>query len=78
VTVRVPEDRDRWHNQVVGTNDISQQVDYTGRILVNPTGDFSFITDADDFSTLQIEAEVQKDTAGDFGVFTVRDTAVMS
>lgn len=60
--------------QVVGTNDIGQQVDFTGRISINPTGDFSFITDADDFSTLQIEAEVQKDdTDGTFGVFTVRE-----
>jgi hypothetical protein len=59
--------------RVVGTNDIGQQVDYEGRASVNPSGDFSFITDADDFSTLEIEAEVQKGDAGDFGVFTVRD-----
>jgi len=58
--------------KVVGTNDVGQQVDYEGRISVNPTGDFSFITDADDFSKLEIECEVQKDTAGNFGVFTVR------
>jgi hypothetical protein len=60
---------------VVGTNDIGQQVDYVGRASVNPSGDFSFITDADDFSTLEIEAEVQKDDAGNFGVFTIRDEA---
>jgi hypothetical protein len=59
--------------KVVGTNDIGQQVDYQGRISVNPTGDFSFITDEDDFSTLEIEAEVQRDDNGNFGVFTVRD-----
>jgi hypothetical protein len=59
--------------KVVGTNDIGQQVDYEGRISVVPAGEFSFITDADDFSTLQIEAEVQKGDDGDFGVFTVRD-----
>src|SRR5215831_2400145 len=58
--------------KVVGTNDVGQQVDYEGRISVNPTGDFSFITDADDFSKLEIECEVQKDVAGNFGVFTVR------
>jgi hypothetical protein len=64
--------------KVEGTNDIGQHVDYTGRISINPTGDFSFITDADDFSTLQIEAEVQKDdTTGDFGVFTVHEAPVV-
>jgi hypothetical protein len=61
--------------QVVGTNDIGQKVDYTGRISVNPTGDFSFITDGDDFSALQLEAECQKGDAGDFGIFTVREDA---
>lgn len=60
--------------KVVGTNDIGQHVDYTGRISVNPTGDFSFITDADDFTKLEIEAECQKGDAGDFGVFTIHDT----
>lgn len=59
--------------KVEGTNDIGQRVDYIGRISVIPSGDFSFITDADDFSTLEIEAEVQKGDDGDFGVFTVRD-----
>lgn len=60
--------------KVEGTNDIGQHVDYTGRISVTPTGDFSFITDADDFSTLEIEAECQKSDTGDFGVFTLHDT----
>jgi hypothetical protein len=60
--------------KVEGTNDIGQHVDYTGRISVNPTGDFSFITDADDFSTLEIEAECQKGDAGDFGIITIHDT----
>jgi hypothetical protein len=64
--------------QVVGTNDIGQKVDFTGRISVNPSGDFSFISDKDDFSTLEIEAEVQRDdTTGDFGVFTVHEAVVV-
>jgi hypothetical protein len=64
--------------QVVGTNDIGQKVDFTGRISVNPSGDFSFISDKDDFSTLEIEAEVQRDdTTGDFGVFTVNEAVVV-
>jgi hypothetical protein len=63
--------------QVVGTNDIGLHVDFTGRVSINPTGDFSFITDADDFTALQIEAEVQRDdTTGDFGVFTVHEAVV--
>lgn len=64
--------------QVIGTNDIGQKVDFTGRISVNPSGDFSFISDKDDFSTLEIEAEVQRDdTTGDFGVFTVHEAVVV-
>jgi hypothetical protein len=61
--------------QVIGTNDIGQQVDYTGRVSVNPTGDFKFIADADDFSTLEIELECQKDNtaAQPVGVFSVRE-----
>jgi hypothetical protein len=57
--------------KVVGTNDIGQQVGFEGRASVNPTGDFSFITDEDDFSTLEIECECQKSDTGDFGIFTV-------
>lgn len=62
--------------RVVGTNDIGQRVDFEGRASVNPTGDFSFITDADDFTSLEIECECQKDSNGSFGVFTVRDENV--
>ena len=36
-------------------------------------GDFSFITDADDFTVIELEAEVQKGAGGDFGIWTVRD-----
>jgi hypothetical protein len=59
--------------KVVGTNEIGQKVDYTGRISVIPTGSFKFITDKDDFSLLEIEAEVQKDATGQFGIFTIHD-----
>jgi hypothetical protein len=59
--------------KVVGTNDIGQQVDFDATVSFVPSGDFRFITDADDFSTLEIEAEVQKDANGAFGVWTVRD-----
>ena len=61
---------------VTGTNDIGQQVDFTATVSFVPSGDFSFITDTDKFSVIEIEAEVQKDTkTGAFGVWTVRDPA---
>jgi hypothetical protein len=60
--------------KVVGTNDIGQKVDFTATVSFVPSGDFSFITDSDDFSTIEIEAEVQKDaTSGAFGVWTIHD-----
>jgi len=62
--------------KVVGTNDIGQQVDFTATVSFVPSGDFRFITDQDDFSTIEIEAEVQKDGTGAFGVWTIRDPAL--
>ncbi len=60
--------------QVIGSNDIGQKVDFTATVSFVPSGDFSFITDADDFSTIEIEAEVMKGTDGFFGVWTTHDT----
>jgi hypothetical protein len=59
--------------KVVGTNDIGQQVDFLATISFVPAGDFSFITAEDEFTILELEAEVQKDANGNFGVWTVRD-----
>jgi hypothetical protein len=59
---------------VTGTNDIGQQVDFVASIKFVPSGDFNFITDGDDFTTIELEAEVQKDANGFFGIWTVRDT----
>jgi hypothetical protein len=59
--------------KVVGTNDIGQHVGWTGDISFVPSGDFSFITDSDDFSTLELEAEVQKAVDGSFGTWTVEE-----
>jgi hypothetical protein len=59
--------------KVVGTNDIGQHVGWTGDISFVPSGDFSFITDSDDFSTLELEAEVQKADDGSFGTWTVEE-----
>jgi hypothetical protein len=61
---------------VTGTNDIGQQVDFTATVKFVPSGDFNFITDGDDFTTIELEAEVQKSADGSFGVWTVRDTTV--
>ena len=60
--------------KVVGTNDIGQQVDFLATVLFVPSGDFSFITDGDDFTKIVIEAEVQRDANGAFGVWTIRET----
>jgi hypothetical protein len=57
---------------VVGTNDIGQQVDFLATVKFVPSGDFNFITDADDFTTIELEAEVQKDANGFFGIWTIR------
>ena len=59
--------------KVVGTNDIGQKVDFLATVSFIPSGDFSFITDEDDFTTIEIEAEVQKDANGNFGVWTIRE-----
>lgn len=59
--------------KVVGTNDIGQHVGWTGDISFVPSGDFSFITDGDDFSKLELEAEVQKAVDGSFGTWTVEE-----
>jgi hypothetical protein len=61
--------------KVVGTNDIGQQVDFLATVSFVPSGDFSFITDSDDFTVIEIEAEVQKDGTGAFGVWTIREPA---
>jgi hypothetical protein len=59
--------------KVVGTNDIGQQVDFVANVSFVPSGDFNFITDEDEFTMIEIEAEVQKDANGAFGVWTIRD-----
>jgi len=59
--------------KVVGTNDVGQQVDFDATVSFVPSGDFSFITDGDDFTTIELEAEVQKDVNGAFGIWTVRE-----
>src|SRR5215510_6829522 len=45
--------------KVMGTNDIGQQVDFLATVSFVPSGDFSFIPAEDNFTTLELEAEVQ-------------------
>jgi hypothetical protein len=59
--------------KVVGTNDIGQHIGWEGDISFVPSGDFSFITDSDDFSIIELEAEVQKAVDGSFGTWTVEE-----
>jgi len=59
---------------VTGTNAIGQQVDFTATVSFVPAGDFKFVTDTDDFSVIEIDAEVQKNaTDGSFGKWTIRE-----
>jgi hypothetical protein len=58
---------------VTGTNDIGQQVDFDAAISFVPAGDFSFITDQDKFTVIELDAEVQKGADGSFGMWTVRE-----
>jgi hypothetical protein len=62
--------------KVIGTNDIGQQVDFLATVSFVPSGDFSFITSEDEFTVITIEAEVQKDANGFFGVWTIREEAM--
>ena len=61
--------------KVEGTNDIGQHVDFLANVSFVPSGDFSFITDEDNFTVIEIEAEVQKSADGSFGKWTIREEA---
>jgi hypothetical protein len=61
--------------RVEGTNDIGQHVDFEANVSFVPSGEFRFITSEDEFSTIEIECEVQKDANGAFGVWHVREEA---
>ena len=58
---------------VTGTNAIGQQVDFTATVSFVPAGDFKFVTDTDDFSVIEIDAEVQQAGDGSFGKWTIRE-----
>jgi len=60
--------------KVVGTNDIGQHVGFDATVSFVPSGDFSFITDEDQFTVIELEAEVMKGDDGSFGIWTIEDT----
>ena len=62
--------------KVVGTNDIGQKIDFLATVMFVPSGDFGFITDKDEFDVITIDAEVQRDANGAFGVWTIHDEVV--
>jgi hypothetical protein len=57
----------------VGDNDVGPQLDWEGQVSFNPAGEFSFLNDAGDFSTIAVEAEVEDDGNGNFGLWTHRE-----
>jgi hypothetical protein len=61
-----------------GTNDIGQHVGFTGTISIVPSGQLSLITAEDEFTTIELTAEVQKDASGNFGKFSFPDESVMA
>jgi hypothetical protein len=61
--------------KVEGTNDIGQKVDFIADVTFTPAGDFEFVTDSDNFSTIEVEADVLVDANGDYGVWTIRADA---
>lgn len=61
--------------KIEGTNDAGQRVDWKGKVSLRPTGTLSLITDADDFTGIEIEATaIRTDTYG-FGQYTVHPVA---
>lgn len=61
--------------KIVGDNDVGTQVDWEGVVSFNPSGDFNFIQDNDDYNTIAITADVQDDDTLGFGKWTVRELA---
>lgn len=59
------------HIFLTGTNDVGNKVDFECDISFIPSGDFSFITDGDDFSVIELEAEVVADSGGNYGTWTI-------
>jgi hypothetical protein len=59
--------------RVVGTNDIGQHVGFDATVSFVPSGDFSFITDEDKFTVIELEAEVMRGDDGSFGRWTIEE-----
>jgi hypothetical protein len=61
--------------EIEGDNDEGTQIDWQGEVSFVPSGDFSLVKDNDDWSQINIQATVQEDSDGNFGVWTVRPKA---
>jgi hypothetical protein len=55
-----------------GENDAGRQIDWVGDVSFVPSGDFQFITDSDDYTTITVECDVLADVNGDYGILTDR------
>lgn len=56
--------------KVDGENDVGAKVDWIGNVSFTPTGGFDFIEAADNFATINVQADVLQDENGDFGITT--------
>ncbi len=62
---------------VEGTNTAGKMVDWIAKVSLRPTGTLSLITNADDFTSIPLEATViQTETYG-FGLYTVHDAGTV-
>lgn len=59
--------------KIIGDNEVGTQVDWEGVVSFNPSGDFNFIQDNDNFNTIAVQADVQEDVTLGFGKWTVRE-----
>jgi len=56
-----------------GTNDAGHKVDWIAKVSLRPSGELALITDADDFTGINLEATAIKTDAYGYGKYTVYD-----
>ncbi|MDB5555429.1 MAG: hypothetical protein JWL86_5413 [Rhizobium sp.] len=56
--------------KIDGHNSVGAQVDWIGNVQFTPTGGFDLIEAADNYSNINIQADVLVDENGDYGVVT--------
>lgn len=60
---------------LTGTNSVGAMIDWVGRVSFVPAGDFELIGATDDYTSIEVEADVLVDDDGNYGVWTVRYNA---